>query len=337
MSGAPILEVTGLCAGYDGRTVLHDLDLTVAAGEVVCLLGANGAGKSTALGAMTGLVRATSGTVALDGEPLPLSSTHRIARAGVAHVPEDRSLFPSLTVRDHLRLADSRRARRRADEVDAVARVLDWFPALERLLSRRVGLLSGGEQQMVAIGRALMSNPRLLLCDEISLGLAPVVIRDIYAALPAIKAEGTAIVVVEQPVATAFGSLRNSIFLLGMLVILVGVLALGWAFRQARQFLRPLEALRVGATALGAGQLSYRIQSLGDDEMGELARTFNSMAEHLQETQAEIERRKGIMNALRQWSPPPALGVPPEVITEPFTVMLWGITSDSVKQWLGGS
>jgi serine phosphatase RsbU (regulator of sigma subunit) len=99
------------------------------------------------------------------------------------------------------------------------------------------------------------------------------------------------IVVVEQPVATAFGSLRNSIFLLGMLVILVGVLALGWAFRQARQFLRPLEALRVGATALGAGQLSYRIQSLGDDEMGELARTFNSMAEHLQETQAEIERR----------------------------------------------
>ena len=211
MSGAPILEVTGLCAGYDGRTVLHDLDLTVAAGEVVCLLGANGAGKSTALGAMTGLVRATSGTVALDGEPLPLSSTHRIARAGVAHVPEDRSLFPSLTVRDHLRLADSRRARRRADEVDAVARVLDWFPALwhllgnlrdalERLLSRRVGLLSGGEQQMVAIGRAIMSRPRVLLIDEMSLGLAPLVVASLLDVIGRLAADtGLSLIHISEP------------------------------------------------------------------------------------------------------------------------------------------
>jgi len=196
VTAAPAFEVRGLCAGYAGRTVLHGLDLTVARGEVVCLLGSNGAGKSTALGAMTGLVQATAGTVAVDGVALQLRSTHRIARRGVAHVPEDRSLFPSLSVREHLRLAGPR-----AKALEPVDRILEWFPALAVHLDTPVGVLSGGEQQMVALGRALASRPKVLLVDEMSLGLAPIVVASLFDVIGSLAADtGCGVVLVEQHV-----------------------------------------------------------------------------------------------------------------------------------------
>jgi branched-chain amino acid transport system ATP-binding protein len=164
------LEIDGLTAGYDQAAVIRDVSLTVSPGEVVALLGANGAGKTTTLRVISGIVKPMEGRVALDGEDLArLSPTDR-ARRGIAHVPEGRGIFFGLTVAEHFRLGP------RGEQLDEEV-AYDYFPKLRELRDRRTGLLSGGEQQMLAIGRALARQPRVLLLDELSLGLAPVIVE----------------------------------------------------------------------------------------------------------------------------------------------------------------
>ncbi len=189
-----LLQVRGLTASYGDFQALYGLDFDVDAGETVAVIGANGAGKTTFLRALAGLLSTPPQSVVFDGTPIGGHPAHHIVARGLALVPEGRCLFPSLTVEENLRIGGyTRRPGPWCPE-----RVYALFPALRERRRHPATALSGGQQQMVAIGRALMSNPRLLLCDEISLGLSPLVIRNIYDALPGIKAEGTALVVVEQ-------------------------------------------------------------------------------------------------------------------------------------------
>ena len=188
-------------AGYGRVPVLHGVDLAVDPGQLVALIGPNGAGKSTVLRAATGMVRPTSGTVRLDEADLTTSSIEDIARSGVAHVPEGRRLFPGLTVRDNLRLGGLRAgAFGPNSELD---QVLTLFPRLAERLNQLAGSLSGGEQQMCAIGRAMMSRPRYLLVDELSLGLAPSLVDELLARLVQVAAGGTGILLVEQDAGAA--------------------------------------------------------------------------------------------------------------------------------------
>ena len=165
-----VLSLERLTAGYDQAAVIRDVELDVGAGEVVALLGPNGAGKTTALRAISGLVKPMGGRVLLEGDDLARVSPSARARRGIAHVPEGRGLFFGLTVAEHFRLAH------RGERVNTEL-AYQYFPKLEELQGRRVGLLSGGEQQMLAVGRALAREPRLLLLDELSLGLAPVIVE----------------------------------------------------------------------------------------------------------------------------------------------------------------
>ncbi len=196
------LEVVGLSAGYDGRAVVVGVDLTVGAGEIVCLLGPNGAGKTTTLSAISRLIAILGGEVRLDGEPIPKRASD-VTRAGLAHVPEDRSLFPSLTVAEHLRLGGPRGAATEKGP-GQTEQVIEWFPALEPLWGRAVGLLSGGEQQMVAVARALVAQPKVLMIDEMSLGLAPLIVESLLSTLrEVVVATGCGVLLVEQHVRTA--------------------------------------------------------------------------------------------------------------------------------------
>jgi len=167
---ADVLALEGLTAGYDEAPVIRDLGVTVAAGEVVALLGPNGAGKSTTLRAISGIVKPMAGRVLFDGEDLARTSPSARARLGIAHVPEGRGLFYGLTVAEHFRLGH------RTERIDE-ALAYEYFPKLRDLHGRRAGLLSGGEQQMLAVARSLARRPRLLLLDELSLGLAPVIVE----------------------------------------------------------------------------------------------------------------------------------------------------------------
>src|SRR6266511_1182073 len=179
-------------AGYGRVQILHGVSVSVARGDIVALIGPNGAGKSTLLRAATGMIKATRGAVPLDGRALTGAATETIARAGVAHVPEGRRLFPGLTVRDNLRLGGWRA---RNEDLSAV---LTLFPPLKERLGQVAGSLSGGEQQMCAIARALMGRPDFLLIDELSLGLAPVIVELIMSRLTEVAAEGTGVLLVEQ-------------------------------------------------------------------------------------------------------------------------------------------
>jgi branched-chain amino acid transport system ATP-binding protein len=191
-SATPVIEARGLAAGYGPQPVVHDVDLVVHPGEVVALLGPNGAGKTTTLLALSGELPLLAGTVLLDGTPTK-APLHRRARQGLTFVTEEKSVFMGLSARDNLRVAD----------VDA-DRVLDLFPALRQRLAVRGGLLSGGEQQMLSVGRALARRPRLLLADELSMGLAPIIVQRLLEAVrEAARAQGTAVLLVEQHVRKA--------------------------------------------------------------------------------------------------------------------------------------
>jgi branched-chain amino acid transport system ATP-binding protein len=187
MGGGATLELDRLSAGYDGAPVVRGLSLTVGPGEVVALLGPNGAGKTTTLRAISGLVKAAGGVIRLDGADLAGASPAARARLGIAHVPHDRGIFYGLTVAEHFRLDGTT--------------VPEQFPRLHELRDRRAGLLSGGEQQMLAISRALARKPRLLLLDELSLGLAPVIVERLLPVVREFSSEhGAAVLLVEQHV-----------------------------------------------------------------------------------------------------------------------------------------
>jgi len=191
-----MLEVSGLHAGYGEVQVLHGLDFTVEQGGVTALLGANGAGKTTTLRALCGMIR-TSGVIRLDGVRIDGQATEDIARRGVAHVPDGRGTLMELTVEENLRLGAY--TRRRSELASGMDRVFGYFPRLEQRLQQQAGTLSGGEQQMLAIGRALLLRPKLLLLDEPSFGLAPLVVREIFEIMRRInRDDGVSILVVEQ-------------------------------------------------------------------------------------------------------------------------------------------
>ncbi|MGB7102062.1 MAG: ABC transporter ATP-binding protein [Xanthobacteraceae bacterium] len=197
-----LLEVNSLTAFYGDFQALFGVSMSVEAGQAVAVIGANGAGKSTLLKSIVGMIRVAPDTIRFDGEAIGGIRSSRIVSRGVTLVPEGRRLFSSLTVEENL-LIGAQLGRRGPW---SLARVFELFPALAERRNERSTSLSGGQQQMVAIGRALMSNPRLLLCDEISLGLAPIIVREIYQRLPRVVADGTAVVVVEQDVVQALAA-----------------------------------------------------------------------------------------------------------------------------------
>jgi branched-chain amino acid transport system ATP-binding protein len=254
-----VLALRAVSAGYAGVAVVHDVDLTVAGGEVVALLGPNGAGKSTLLLAMSGLVPLMAGEMEVLGEVVgparrarPPTVTAR-ARRGVAHVCEDRGLFNDLTVAENLRLSVPGRRQRAGRGAVAVDDVVGWFPALGRVMDRQAGLLSGGEQQMLAVARAVVSGPRLLLVDEMSLGLAPVIVEQLLPTLAEVAAgTGAGVLIVEQHVGLALSVADRGYLLSHGRVVVSGSSA----------------ELAASRELLEAGYLGGRVAGVGPDTGG---------------------------------------------------------------------
>lgn len=194
---SPFLRVNEIEVHYGRVRALHDVSLEVAESSIVALLGANGAGKTTTLRAISGILHPTRGSIEFDGKRIEHCRPDQLVRLGIAHVPEGRQIFPDLTVYENLRLgAYTRHDARPID--DDLQRVFQYFPRLRERLTQSAGTLSGGEQQMLAIGRGLMSKPRLLLLDEPSLGLAPLLVKEIFQIIADIRTTGTTVVLVEQ-------------------------------------------------------------------------------------------------------------------------------------------
>ena len=220
---APLLDVKSLFAGYGGVDVLHDVALSVGVGEFVCVIGANTAGKSTLLRTISGLV-ACRGSIRFEGQELVGRPAHTIPGLGIAHVPEGRHVFPEMSVEENVMLGAYAK-RKTQDLAERRERILTLFPRLRERLSQAAGTLSGGEQQMVAIGRALMLQPRLLLLDEPSHGLAPKIVDELHETFLAVSRTGTAILLVEQNTTLALSVARRGYVLESGRVVLSGTSA----------------------------------------------------------------------------------------------------------------
>ena len=215
-----LLAVSGLRAGYGPTEILRGVDLTVGEGEIVAVLGSNGTGKSTLNRTISGVMRATHGTIQFLGAAIEQEPPKAIVARGLIHVPEGRRIFPNLTVRENLDLGAYRRARARRGTNRS--RVFSIFPRLLERQSQRAGTLSGGEQQMLAIGRGLMAEPRLLILDEPSLGLSPLLVEELFALIKTINAEGIAVLLVEQNVVQSLEVAQRAYILDNGLFVLQG-------------------------------------------------------------------------------------------------------------------
>ena len=216
-----LLELAGVDVAYGDLPALRGVDLAVEAGETLSVVGANGAGKTTMLRTISGLLRPRRGEVRFEGERIDRLPCHRVVERGVVHVPEGRKIFPSLSVRENLELGSYMRAAR-ARRAESLARVFGLFPRLREREGQAAGTLSGGEQQMLAIGRALMTLPKLLMLDEPSLGLAPLIVKEIFHTIAAINRDGTTVLLVEQNTRQALALSRRGYVLENGRVALVG-------------------------------------------------------------------------------------------------------------------
>ncbi|MBW3669141.1 MAG: ABC transporter ATP-binding protein [Actinobacteria bacterium] len=217
-----LLDVEDLDVSYGAVQALRGLSLSVEAGEMVALLGANGAGKTTTLRAISGLLAPRGGTITFEGERIDGNPAYQLVGKGIAHLPEGRDLFPSLTVEENLRYGHWTRRRDRGDYKRQLDKVMDHFPRLRERRTQVARTLSGGEQQMLGVARALMSSPKLLLVDELSLGLAPMIVRQLFEILDGVNQEGTSVLLVEQFVHMALAHTHRAYVLAKGQVVLEG-------------------------------------------------------------------------------------------------------------------
>ena len=224
MSAEPLLQISGLTVAYDRVEVLHGVDLEVRQGEIVALVGANGAGKSTLLKTISGLLRPRRGHIRFDGREVGGWAPHKLVRAGIAHVPEGRRVFPRFDISENLRVGGYTRGDFRSLG-PTIERVIESVPALERRKGSLAGGLSGGEQQLLAVQRALMSQPKLLLMDEPSMGLAPVLVDGIFDLIRQLNAEGTTVLLVEQNAVASMDIAHRAYVLAAGQVVMSGAAA----------------------------------------------------------------------------------------------------------------